>query len=176
MATYQGSVEIGAQAETVARLLHDLDGWTGWTSTIQEATPLGRGVVEPGARVRCRQPRLPVSVWTVDQVDERTFCWNNYRHGLRTDASHRMTPTLSGCRLDVEITQQGLLTPMVSMVYGRVIQHHLDRMLLDIKRAAESKQAVYPTSAGRAETLDPDVVGGDTQRQQELSGGPGENR
>lgn len=175
MATYQGSAEIAAPAEKVVHLLHDLHGWTSWTRTIEEATPLGRGVVEPGARVRCRQPMLPVSVWTVDVVDDRTFSWNNYRHGLRTVATHRITPTLTGCHLDVEIVQEGWLTPFVSIGYARVIRRHLGQMLVDVRQAAEAGVPAQ-TSPGGAETLHPDVGSRDAQREQQLSGGLGENR
>src|SRR4051794_39753940 len=107
MASYEGTVDIRATPRTVVSLLHDLAGWTTWTSTILEATPLGSGGVKPGTRVRARQPGLPVSVWTVDVVDERRFEWNNFRHGLRTVATHRIESTPQGSRLSVTIQQDG---------------------------------------------------------------------
>jgi hypothetical protein len=139
MTSYVRSIDIHAPASTVVALLHDLRGWTSWTSTIIEATPLGSGLVRPGARVRARQPGLPVSVWTVDVVDEQTFEWNNVRRGLRTVATHRITPTVGGCTLEVMIRQEGLLLPAVNTLYGRLIRRHLHTMTEDIKRAAEAK-------------------------------------
>ena len=138
MTSYERTIEIQAPARTVIGLLHDLRGWTSWTSTIIEATPLGSGVVRPGARVRARQPGLPVSVWTVDVVDDGTFEWNNLRHGLRTVATHTLTPTPDGCTLHVAIRQEGLLVPAVNALYGKLIRRHLHTMTDDIKRAAEA--------------------------------------
>ena len=168
MTSYTGTIDIQAPTTAVVGLLHDLKGWTGWTGTILEATPLGSGVVRPGARVRARQPGLPVSVWTVDVVDERTFEWNNYRHGLRTVATHRLTPNAAGSTLIVTIRQDGWLAQPVATVYGRVIQHHLDQMMTDLKRAAES--------AARPETLDLDGGRAHVQPDQELRHSLGENR
>ena len=102
MTTYTGSIQINAPAATVAGLLHDLPGWTSWTTTIVEATPLGAADMSPGTRVRVRQPGLPVSVWTVDRADDDGLEWNNLRHGLRTVATHRLSPSGTGCRLTVE--------------------------------------------------------------------------
>ena len=138
MASYTGVIYIHAAPKLVVGLLHDLSGWTSWTGTILEATPLGSGVVAPGARVRARQPGLPVSVWTVDVVDERTFEWNNYRRGLRTVATHRIEPTPEGSQLEVTIRQEGWLAAPVGMLWGRVIRHHLQQMVSDLKLAAES--------------------------------------
>ncbi len=168
MTTYERSVDIAAPASTVVRLLHDLKGWARWTSTILEATPLGSGVVQPGARVRARQPGLPVSVWTVDLVDDEHFEWNNLRHGLRTVATHLISPTATGCRLTVTIRQDGLLVPVVSLGVGRVIRRHLVAMTEDIKKAAQS--------AARAEALHLDLLGPDAQPDQQLGGSLSENR
>jgi hypothetical protein len=152
MASYQGTIDIQAAPKVVVGLLHDLGGWARWTSTILEATPLGSGVVQPGARVRARQPGLPVSVWTVDVVDERTFEWNNYRHGLRTVATHRIEATPEGSRLEVTIRQDGALSAPVKVVWGKVIRHHLRQMTVDLKAAAEGTsppKAILDDTAGR---------------------------
>jgi hypothetical protein len=168
MASYEGTVDIHAIPTTVVGLLHNLAGWTSWTGTILEATPLGSGVVQPGARVRARQPGLPVSVWTVDVVDERTFQWNNYRHGLRTVATHLITPTPEGSRVEVTIRQDGWLAAPVAMMWGRVIRHHLQQMVQDLKKAAES--------AAGTETLDLDRGHRHTEPEQELRRSFSENR
>ena len=168
MTSYQGTVDIHAKPAAVAALLHDLNGWTSWTSTILEATPLGSGVVRPGTRVRARQPGLPVSVWTVDVVDDHSFEWNNYRHGLRTVALHHIDATPDGSRLEVTIHQDGPLAGPVGLLWGRVIRHHLDQMMQDLKTAAES--------AAGAEPLDLDRAGRDTEPQQQLGRSLSENR
>jgi hypothetical protein len=169
MASYERSIEIQAPPRTVIGLLHDLGGWTSWTSTVLEATPLGTGEVRPGARVRARQPGLPVSVWTVDAVDDETFEWNNFRHGLRTVATHRITPTPTGSTLSVTIRQEGILVPAVSLVRGGLIRRHLQQMTEDIKKAAEA-------SAAGPETLDLDGGSVDAEPQQQLSGRLGKKR
>ena len=168
MTSYEGSVDIHAAPKTVVGLLHDLSGWTSWTSTIVEATPLGRGVVEPGTRVRARQPGLPVSVWTVDVVTDHAFEWNNYRHGLRTVARHHIDATPEGSRLQVTIQQDGPLARPVALVLGKVIRHHLQQMMTDIKAA--------PESAAGTETLDLDRGRRHAEPEQQLRGSFSENR
>jgi hypothetical protein len=168
MASYQGTVNIHATPSTVIGLLHNLRGWTSWTSTILEATPLGSGVVQPGARVRARQPGLPVSVWTVDVVDDHAFEWNNYRHGLRTVATHDIDSTPEGSRLTVTIRQEGPLAGPVGLLWGRVIRHHLSQMMQDLKTAAES--------AAGTETLDLDRGHRHAEPEQELRRSFSENR
>ena len=139
MAAYTGSIEISAPAGRVSGLLHDMPRWTTWTKTIVEATPLGAADMSPGTRVRVRQPGLPVSVWTVDRADGDGLEWNNYRHGLRTVATHRIEPNASGCRLTVTIDQEGLLGLPVRLLVHRLISRHLTSLLADIKVAAEQQ-------------------------------------
>jgi hypothetical protein len=168
MSSYTGIVEIEAPAAIVSGLLLDLSGWTSWTTTVVEATPLGKGVVAPGARVRVRQPGLPVSVWTVDVADRASFEWNNLRHGLRTVATHRIEETPTGTRLSVAITQTGPLAVPVAWVYGRTIQRHLQSMTEQLKVAAES--------AAGTETLHLDRGGRHLQTDEQLRHSLGENR
>ncbi|MDX6254929.1 MAG: hypothetical protein QOJ11_1263 [Frankiales bacterium] len=168
MAAYVESIDISAPAETVSGILHDLNGWTGWTSTVQEATPLGSAVVRPGTRVRVRQPGLPVSVWTVDVAEPTAFEWNNLRHGLRTVARHRIADTPQGSTLSVTIEQEGLLAPAVDLVYGRIIRRHLRQMTEELKLAAES--------AARTEPLDLDRGRVDAHSDQQLGRRLGESR
>ncbi|MDX6205646.1 MAG: hypothetical protein QOF39_1703 [Frankiales bacterium] len=168
MASYAQSIDIQAPAATVSGLLLDLHGWTGWTTTVREATPLGSATVAPGTRVRVRQPGLPVSVWTVDVADLAGFEWNNVRRGLRTVATHRIDGTASGSRLSVRIDQTGLLAGPVDRVYGRLIRRHLQTMTEQLKVAAES--------AAGAEPLNLDRAGRDAEINQQLRHSLGENR
>ncbi|MDX6203727.1 MAG: hypothetical protein QOJ83_3227 [Frankiales bacterium] len=168
MAAYVESIDIKAPTDIVSGLLRNLSGWTSWTSTVAEATPLGSAEVHPGTRVRVRQPGLPVSVWTVDVADRTAFEWNNLRHGLRTLATHRITDTATGCNLTVTIEQQGVLAGIVDMVYGRIIRRHLLQMTQELKRAAES--------ATRAEPLDLDGGRSDANPDQQLGRRLGKSR
>jgi Polyketide cyclase / dehydrase and lipid transport len=144
MASYTQSIEIQAPVAIVSGILLDLAGWTSWTSTVQEATPLGTAVIAPGTRVRVRQPGLPVSVWTVDVADRANLVWNNLRHGLRTVAVHRLEDNGTGSRLTVRIDQAGPLAGPVDRVYGRVIHRHLKLMTEQLKAAAESAAGTEP--------------------------------
>jgi hypothetical protein len=167
MASYESRIEITAPAATVSSLLLNLSNWTSWTRTVDEATLLGKTTVEPGTRVRTRQPYLPVSIWTVDVADERAFEWNNLRHGLRTVARHDISETDGGALVTAKIVQEGLLARPVELVYGRVIRRHLQQMTEDLKHAAES--------AAGAEPLDLDVGRGDPSTGQQLRANFGKN-
>ena len=154
MTTYTGSIEIDAPAGVVSGLLHDMPRWTTWTTTVREATPLGAADMSPGTRVRVRQPGLPTSVWTVDRADGDGLEWNNYRHGLRTVATHRLETTDAGSLLTVQIEQDGLLALPVRLVLSRLIRHHLDTMTAEIKVAAERPPIVLETPELDAEPVE----------------------
>jgi hypothetical protein len=168
VAAYVESIDINAPTDIVSGFLRNLSGWTSWTSTVDEATPLGSAEVHPGTRVRVRQPGLPVSVWTVDVADRTAFEWNNLRHGLRTVAKHQIADTATGCNLTVAIEQHGVLAGTVDMVFGRIIRRHLLQMTQELKRAAES--------AARAEPLHPDRGRSDADTDQQLGRRLGKSR
>src|SRR4051794_36923562 len=117
MTTYTATTDIEAPAHIVSGLLLDMPRWTSWTTTVQEATPLRAAELTAGTRVRVRQPRLPVSVWTVDRADASGLEWDNFRHGLRTVATHQIERTSSGCRLSVRIEQTGILERPVRLAF-----------------------------------------------------------
>ncbi|BEP16458.1 hypothetical protein acdb102_47690 [Acidothermaceae bacterium B102] len=139
MVSYELTTEIDAPAATVVEILHNMKGWVDWTRTVVEATPLGDGVVRPGARVRVRQPKVPTSVWTVDRVDPTTFEWNNLRLGLSTVATHTFADTPTGCSLTVTIRQSGPFAGIVGLLYGGTIRRFLTTMSADITIAAQAR-------------------------------------
>ncbi|BEP16384.1 hypothetical protein acdb102_46950 [Acidothermaceae bacterium B102] len=140
MAAYTKSIEISAPPAAVAELLLDLPGWPTWTASVNEVTPLGGEPVAPGTRVRVRQPRLPVAVWTVDAIGDYHFDWNSHSPGVTTVATHRILPTNTGCTVTLSINQSGRLSRLATLVYGGLTERYLSLEAEGLKAAAESSR------------------------------------
>ena len=70
------TIDVDAPPERVWAVMTNVAAWPQWTASVTEATRLDSGHFDVGSRVRIRQPRLPVAVWTVEQVESgRSFTW-----------------------------------------------------------------------------------------------------
>jgi uncharacterized membrane protein len=87
------SVRISAPAEVVWPVFSDVVGWPTWTRSVTPVEPLDGPALEPGRRFRIRQPRLPVLVWRVTDLDPgRSWTWPATGAGATTHARHRLQP------------------------------------------------------------------------------------
>jgi hypothetical protein len=167
MAAYTHSIDIQAPVPVVAGLLFDLEAWPRWTASVREVTLLGTDPLEPGVRVRVRQPWLPVAVWTIDAVDEHDFNWSSRSPGLTTVATHRITPIGETCALTLTLTQTGALAGLAGLLYASLTRRYMRMEAEGLKAAAES--------AARAEPLDLDRGRRDANTDEQLGHRLGEN-
>jgi uncharacterized protein YndB with AHSA1/START domain len=105
------SVTISAPADDVWRVFTDVEHWPEWTASVRSAEVVRGTGVAPGARVRIKQPRLPVMTWEVTEVDPGvTWTWVARSPGVRTVARHTLTRRGPGETLvEQEIEQRGPL-------------------------------------------------------------------
>jgi Polyketide cyclase / dehydrase and lipid transport len=168
MASYTDSIDIKAPATVVAGILFNLAEWPTWTASVTEVAPLGKDPLEPGVRVRVRQPRLPVAVWTIDAMDDDSFDWSSSSPGLTTAATHRIAGTGVGCTLTLTVTQTGALAGLAGLIYAGLTRRYMRTEAEGLKAAAES--------AAGAEPLDLDRGGRDADADEQLGHRLGENR
>jgi len=75
----------------------DVPHWPRWTRSVTSAEYVVGDSLADGARVRVRQPRLPVTTWEVTEiVPGRSWSWVARSPGSRTTASHELRPRADG--------------------------------------------------------------------------------
>ncbi|MDD7938271.1 SRPBCC family protein [Actinomycetospora lutea] len=112
---HDSTADIPAPADEVWAVLIDVERWPEWTPTMRRVKILDGAELVPGARVRIAQPRLPVLVWTVDEVRPgEAFSWVSGPSAGRTRATHELTVLPDGAtRIALGLDQRGL-----SAVFG----------------------------------------------------------
>ena len=137
---YERSVDIAAQADRVWDVLSDVERWPEWTPSVNGAQLLDAGGLWPGQRARVRQPRIPVTIWTVEQVEHgRMFSWRAQTPGLRSLAEHTVEPNgADSSRMVMRLTHSGILAGPARLIYGGLIRRYLGFEAEGLKRAAEA--------------------------------------
>ncbi len=132
-------VDIPAPADRVWGVLCDLRGWPTWTASMREVTPLRPGPVEPGLQVRVVQPRLPTTVWTVEEVvPGRSFRWSSRSPGIASVGDHVLEPTATGCRVTLSLAQTGPLAPAVGVLLGRLTRRYVRMEAVGLRARCEA--------------------------------------
>jgi uncharacterized membrane protein len=138
---YEQTIEIAAHADLVWDVMSDVERWPEWTPSVRGAQLLDGGGLWPGQRARLRQPRLPVAIWTVEQVEHgRTFAWRSEAAGLRSVGEHTVEARdADSSRVVLRLTHSGVLAGPVRFVYGGLIRRYVRFEAEGLKRAAEAK-------------------------------------
>ena len=112
---HDSTADIPAPVDEVWAVLIDVERWPEWTPTMRRVEILDGAELVPGTRVRIAQPRLPVLVWTVDEVRPgAAFSWVSGPSAGRTRATHELTALPDGgTRIALGLDQRGL-----SAVFG----------------------------------------------------------
>jgi uncharacterized protein YndB with AHSA1/START domain len=124
---FDDSVEIGAPAADVWRVFTDVERWPEWTASMRSVEIVRGSGVEQGARVRIRQPRLPVMTWEVSEVEPGvSWSWVARSPGVVTVARHRVSATdAGGARVEQAIEQRGPLAGIAGLLTGRLTRRYL---------------------------------------------------
>lgn len=132
------TIDVDAPPERVWAVMANVEAWPQWTASVSEVTRLDTGRFDVGSRVRIRQPRLPVAVWTVDALESgRSFTWVTGLPGFRTTGRHLVERRRDGSRVTLEIDQRGLVGELVGRWMANLTDRYLHLEAVGLKRRAE---------------------------------------
>ncbi len=94
----------------------------------------------PSAAVRIvRQPKLRPAVWQVTELEEsRNFTWVMRTPGLRMQAEHLIERRDAGSRALLTFELSGLIAPLISRLYGGLIEQYITTESRGLKQRAEA--------------------------------------
>lgn len=140
---FDNQVTIDADADRVWSVYTDVTRWPEWTASVSSVERVHGDAVEVGARVRIRQPRLPVAVWEVTEVTPgRSWTWVARAPGVRTTASHTVEPLgPTRTRVRQTIDQDGGLGGLVGRLWARLTREYLAMEATGLKQRSESVDA-----------------------------------
>ena len=133
------AVDIEAPPEKVFAVLCDVERWPEWTPTMANVQRLDSGPFAIGSSARVRQPKLRTLVWRVTEFqDRRNFTWMTHSLGLRMTAGHLIEPKGAGSRVELTFELTGLIAPVVSRLYGGLIERYITTESQGLKKRSES--------------------------------------
>jgi uncharacterized protein YndB with AHSA1/START domain len=133
------SVVIEADPTVVWQVFTDVERWPEWTASVSEVRFVQGSTVEVGARVRIKQPRLPVVAWRVTELEPGTsWSWVAGGPGVRTVARHTVTATGDGSTLvEQSIEQRGALGRFIGHLLRRLTERYVAMEGAGLKRRCE---------------------------------------
>ena len=132
-------VNIDAPPQRVFAVLHDVERWPEWTSTMTRVRRLDQGPFAIGSSAHVRQPKLLPAVWRVTELEnERCFTWVTSTPGLRMKAEHRIEPRGSASGVELTFELSGLLGPIFSRLYGGMIERYIVTESQGLKQRCEA--------------------------------------
>jgi uncharacterized protein YndB with AHSA1/START domain len=132
------TVRVAAAPERVWELLADVENWPSWTPSVTSITRLDDGPLRVGSRVRIKQPRLPVTTWTVTELSPgESFTWIAVGPGFRTTASHRIHPAEPGSVVTLVLDQNGLIGRLIGRLTTGLTNRYLTMEGNGLKDRAE---------------------------------------
>ena len=136
------TVIIDATPDKVFAVLCDVERWPEWTSTMISVRRLDTGPFMVGSTAEVRQPKLRAAVWQVTELDaNRNFTWTTRSPGLRMKAGHLVEPHGTGSRVALSFEMSGLIAPLVSRLYGSLIDEYVVTESLGLKKRTEAAGA-----------------------------------
>lgn len=133
------SLSIEAPTDKVFAVLKDVERWPEWTPTMLAVKRLDSGPFTIGSITQVRQPKLRPAVWQVTEIEEgRNFTWMARPPGLRMTAEHRVEPHAGGSRVTLSFEMSGLLAPLLSVLYGKLIDEYVSTEAQGLKKRCET--------------------------------------
>jgi uncharacterized membrane protein len=136
------TVTIDAPPAKVFEVLCDVERWPQWTPTMTSVRRLDKGAFAIGSTVRVQQPKLRPAVWQVTELEAgRHFTWTTRSPGLRMAAGHFVEPQGTGSRVALSFEMSGLFAPLVSRLYGKLIDGYVTTESQRLKQHCEAAGA-----------------------------------
>jgi uncharacterized membrane protein len=139
------TVTIDAPPGRVFAVLKDVERWPEWTPTMLSVERLDGGPFAVGSTAQVRQPKLRPAVWQVTEIEEgRNFTWTARSPGVRMTAGHLVEPHGRGSRVALSLQMSGLLAPLASRLYGKLIDQYVATEAQGLKLRCEGADAADP--------------------------------
>lgn len=136
---YEIDVDIDAAPETVWAVLTDVERWPTWTESMTKVERLADGEFSTGSVARVKQPRLPTTVWTVNEFEPGTyFSWVAKSPGIMTVGGHEVTAVNGSTRVRLSLRQTGALAAIMGLLLSRRSRRYVDMEAHGLKRRCES--------------------------------------
>jgi uncharacterized membrane protein len=132
------AVNIDAPPEKVFAVLCDVERWPEWTPTMTSVQRLDQGPFAVGSSAQIRQPKLRPTVWKVTELKAQNFTWVASAPGLRMKAGHAVQRLGFGSRVELSFEISGFMSPVVSLVYGGLIEKYVATESQKLKERVES--------------------------------------
>jgi hypothetical protein len=71
---------------------------------------------------------------------QRYFEWQSKQPLLTSVAGHRLDPDGEGCTLTLTLEQNGLVAPVINLLYGKLTDRYLDMESQGLKARAEGSR------------------------------------
>ncbi|HQH07357.1 MAG TPA: SRPBCC family protein [Phycicoccus sp.] len=131
-----------ARAEDLWAVVSDVAAWPDRLPTftsvvhVDEAAPIG-----PGSRFNVRQPGLPPTTYEVTEwTPGHGFTWVARSLGVTTTATHVVTSSDTGSRLDLTIRWDGPLARPLELLLGRRAQRMIELEATTLTRVAATAE------------------------------------
>lgn len=133
--------EIAAPPERVWAVIRDVERWHEWTASITSVELLDGRPLAVGSRARVRQPRLPVAVWQVTELEEgRSFRWETRGPGVVAAGIHAVAPHGAGSLATLALEHSGLLGPLFARLTRAITVRYVTMEAEGLTARAEGRR------------------------------------
>jgi hypothetical protein len=139
MPTYNVSVAISANQESVWKVLAAVISWPEWLPTVTSVEPLDGPQLSPGARYKIIQPKLRPATWVVSNVEPpRRFVWESRSPGILAVADHIIQePARDSSNVVLRVTFSGVLGVPIGWLLRSITECYLAQEAAALKRKVE---------------------------------------
>ncbi|MGE0058146.1 MAG: SRPBCC family protein [Dehalococcoidia bacterium] len=133
------SIDINAAPDRVWDVMSDVESWPQWTPSIKHVDKLFDGPLAKGARTRIAQPKAPVAVWTVTEIEPgKFFEWETSSPAITSVAAHRIEPTGDGSKVTLTVEHSGLFTVVMGWWLKSISRKYVEMEAKGLKARAET--------------------------------------
>ena len=146
--TTRHEIEIQASADTVWRILTDIDRWSQWHPDISMAKL--KGELEEGAKFRWKSGGFSIKSTIEEMEPGRRIVWSGKGWGIRAVQAWTLKPSADGVQLVIEESLRGWMPRLFKRAMLGSMNQGLESWLRNLKFKAEH--------ADRPSVADPDAT------------------
>jgi Uncharacterized conserved protein len=136
--TFTHGIDIDAPPETVWAIWSDIERWSEWTASITKIEKLAPGPLAIGLRACVRQPKLPIAIWRVTELEEnRGFTWVSKSPGAHVTGIHTIEPIANGARATMTLIFAGPLALLFGWLTRSLTRRYLQLEANGLKARSE---------------------------------------